>query len=109
MKKTKKKETMKNTTVKWFNENYDLGCNIKELEKLGFTNSSWKDDIAPSYSTDKIQIYFLNPKEFKEHENRGKFSINKILNDESIKGIYETNNFKEVLRIVSFAKSLSNI
>ena len=100
---------MKNTNVKWFNENYDLGCNIKELEKLGFSNSSWKDDIAPSFSNNKMQIYFLNPKEFKEHKNRGKFSINKILNDENIKTIYETNDFKEVLRLVNFSNSLNNI
>jgi len=49
-----------NTKVKWFDEDYDLGCDVSKLEKLGFTNSSWKDDIAPSYSNDKMQIFFLN-------------------------------------------------
>ena len=28
---------MKNTTVKWHNEDYNLNCNIEDLEKLGFT------------------------------------------------------------------------
>ena len=59
-----------NTKVKWFNEDYDLGCDVSKLEKLGFTNSSWKDDIAPSYSNDKMQIFFLNKNKFGDYYNR---------------------------------------
>ena len=36
---------MTNTKIKWFNEDYDLGCDVSKLEELGFTNSSWKDDM----------------------------------------------------------------
>jgi len=39
---------MNNTKVKWFDEDYDLNCDVSKLEELGFTNSTWKDDIAPS-------------------------------------------------------------
>jgi hypothetical protein len=66
----KKEKKMTNTKIKWFNEDYDLGCDVSKLEELGFTNSSWKDDIAPSFANDKMQIYFLNRKKFKEHEGR---------------------------------------
>ena len=73
-----------NTKVKWHNEDYDLGCDVSKLEELGFTNSSWKDDIAPSYSNDKMQIFFLNKNKFDEHKGRSKFNVNKILDDETI-------------------------
>ena len=94
---------MTNTKVKWFNEDYDLGADISKLEELGFTNSSWKDDIAPSYSNHKLQIFFLNRKKFKEHEGRSKFSVNKILDDETIKGIYETDYFYKVLQLAKLS------
>ena len=53
---------MNNTKVKWFDEDYDLGADISKLIKLGFKNTTWKDDIAPSYSNHKLQIFFLNRK-----------------------------------------------
>ena len=37
----RKDNNMNNTTVKWHNEDYDLGCNIEDLERLGFVNSSY--------------------------------------------------------------------
>lgn len=104
---------MKNTIVKWQNDNYDLGCNIKELEKLGFVNSSYHHDVAPSYELkDKIQIFFadLNDEGIKYEGIKTKFIINKIdQKTGDLIHIFSTNNFKEVLRIVSFSKSLSNI
>jgi hypothetical protein len=105
--KQQKEETMTNTKVKWFNEDYDLGCDVSKLEELGFENSSWKDDIAPSFANDKMQIYFLNRKKFKEHEGRSKFSINKILNDGSLKGIYETDYFYKVLQLAKLSNEIN--
>jgi len=101
---TKMKEINMNTKVKWFDEDYDLGCDVSKLEKLGFTNSSWKDDIAPSYSNDKMQIFFLNKNKFDEHKNRSKFSVNKILDNENIETIYETDYFYKVLQLAEESK-----
>jgi len=98
-----------NTKVKWFNEDYDLGCDVSKLEELGFTNSSWKDDIAPSYSSDKMQIFFLNRNTFDEHKNRSKFSVNKILDDENIKTIYETDYFYKVLQLAKLSNEINKI
>jgi len=108
MNNKQQKETMTNTIVKWFNEDYNLGCDVSKLEELGFTNSSWKDDIAPSYSSDKMQIFFLNRNTFDEHKSRSKFSVNKILDDESIETIYETDYFYKVLQLAKLSNEINN-
>ena len=50
-----------------------------------------------------MQIYFLNRKKFKEHEGRSKFSVNKILDDETIRTIYQTDSFDKVLLLAKFS------
>jgi|TARA_Y100000034_G_scaffold20166_1_gene22949 hypothetical protein len=97
------------TKVNWHNnKNYSLGCDIKELEKLGFTNSSFKDDLAPSYKIEnKIKIFFIDTStdEMKAESQTCKFVINKIINkDDELKHIYSTNDFNKVLEIISFQK-----
>ena len=98
---------MTNTKVKWFNEDYDLGCDVSKLEELGFSNSSWKDDIAPSFASDKMQIYFLNRNTFDEHKSRSKFSVNKILDDETIETIYETDDYNKVLQLAKLSNEIN--
>ena len=98
---------MTNTKVKWFNEDYDLGCDVSKLEELGFSNSSWKDDIAPSFASDKMQIYFLNRNTFDEHKSRSKFSVNKILDDETIETIYETDDYNKVLQLAQLSNKIN--
>jgi len=98
---------MTNTKVKWHNEDYDLGCDISKLKDLGFQNSSWKDDIAPSFANDKMQIYFLNRNTFDEHKSRSKFSINKILDDETIETIYETDDYNKVLQLAKLSNEIN--
>ena len=98
---------MTNTKVKWHNEDYDLGCDVSKLEELGFSNSSWKDDIAPSFANDKMQIYFLNRNTFDEHKSRSKFSINKILDDETIETIYETDDYNKVLQLAKLSNEIN--
>ena len=98
---------MTNTKIKWFNEDYDLGCDVSKLEELGFSNSSWKDDIAPSFASDKMQIYFLNRNTFDEHKSRSKFSINKILDDETIETIYETDDYNKVLQLAKLSNEIN--
>ena len=99
---------MSNTICKWHNtKNYNLGCDIKELEKLGFVNSSFHHDLAPSYEIEnKIKIFFIdtNTDEMKAESQKCKFVINKIINNDELKHIYSTNDFNEVLNIVSFHK-----
>ena len=98
---------MTNTKVKWHNEDYDLQCDVSKLEELGFQNSSWKDDIAPSFASDKMQIYFLNRNTFDEHKSRSKFSINKILDDETIETIYETDDYNKVLQLAKLSNEIN--
>jgi hypothetical protein len=99
---------MSNTTCKWHNtKNYNLGCDIKELEKLGFVNSSFHHDLAPSYEIEnKIKIFFIdtNTDEMKSESQKCKFVINKIINNDELKHIYSTNDFNKVLSIISFHK-----
>ena len=93
---------------KWHNtKNYNLGCDIKELEKLGFVNSSFHHDLAPSYEIEnKIKIFFIDTDtdEMKSESQDCKFVINKIINDDELKHIYSTNDFNKVLSIISFHK-----
>ncbi|QPZ53436.1 hypothetical protein HTVC034P_gp02 [Pelagibacter phage HTVC034P] len=98
---------MTNSKVKWFDEDYDLSCDVSKLEELGFTNSTWHDDIAPSYSNDKLQIFFLNRKKFKDHEGRSKFSINKIdEHGEFVQHLYETDYFYKVLQLAKLSEEM---
>ena len=102
---------MTNTIVKWHNEDYDLGCDIKDLEKLGFSNSSYHHDLAPSYEIEnKLKIFFIDTStdEMKAESQNCKFVINKIINkDDDLKHIYSTNNFDEVLRLVKFSNEIN--
>tara|TARA_R100001509_G_scaffold52254_1_gene28730 strand:+ start:146 stop:481 length:336 start_codon:yes stop_codon:yes gene_type:complete len=107
-----KEETMTNTKIKWHNtNNYDLGCDIKDLEKLGFVNSSYHHDLAPSYEIkNKLKIFFIDTStdEMKSESQNCKFVINKIINkDDDLKHIYSTNNFDEVLRLVKFSNEIN--
>ena len=96
---------MTNTKVKWFNEDYDLGCNIKDLEKLGFSNSSYHNDLGPSYMNKKenIQVFFLDLEDpsIKNEKIDYKFSIMKLdENGEYSKTIGTTNSFDEMVEMV---------
>tara|TARA_Y100000401_G_C8180817_1_gene153872 strand:+ start:177 stop:527 length:351 start_codon:yes stop_codon:yes gene_type:complete len=100
-----RKETMTNTKVKWHNEDYDLGCNIEDLEKLGFTNSSYHNDLAPSYMNKKenIQIFFLDPNHLDIHAEGidYKFSVMKLNEySEYDRTIGTTNSFNEMVELV---------
>ena len=103
---------MINTKIKWHNtSNYDLGCDIKKLEEMGFVNSSYHHDLAPSYEIEnKLKIFFIDTStdEMKAESQNCKFVINKIINkDDDLKHIYSTNNFDEVLRLAKFAKEIN--
>jgi hypothetical protein len=93
------------TTVKWHNEDYNIGCNIEDLEKLGFKNSSYHNDLAPSYLNKKenIQVFFLDPNH-SDIINEGinyKFSIMKLdEHGEYSKTIGTTNSFNEMIEMV---------
>jgi|TARA_R100001463_G_C3432399_1_gene211560 hypothetical protein len=96
---------MTNTIIKWHNEDYDLGCNIKDLEKLGFSNSSYHNDLGPSYMNKKenIQIFFLDPNHLDIHAEGidYKFSIMKLdEHGEYSKTIGTTNSFDEMVEMV---------
>jgi len=96
---------MTNTKVKWHNEDYDLGCDVSKLNELGFNNSSYHNDLAPSYMNKKenIQIFFLDPNH-SDIINEGidyKFSVMK-LNEQSEydRTIGTTNSFDKMVEMV---------
>jgi hypothetical protein len=96
---------MKNTTVKWHNEDYNLNCSIEDLEKLGFTCSSYNNDLAPSYMNKKenIQIFFLDPNhnDIINEKIDYKFSVMKLdEHREYEKTIGTTNSFDEMVKMV---------
>ena len=97
---------MTNTKVKWHNTNdYDLGCDIKELEKLGFVNSSYHNDLAPSYTNSKgnIQVYFfdLEDESIKNEGIEYKYSILKLdEHGEYLDDIGQVNTFDEMVKLV---------
>ena len=96
---------MTNTKVKWHNEYYDLGCDISKLNELGFSNSSYHNDLAPSYMNKKenIQIFFLDPNH-SDIINEGidyKFSVMKLNeHSEYDRTIGTTNSFDKMVEMV---------
>lgn len=95
---------METTKIRWLgNNNYNLNCNIKELEKLGYWNSSYTNDVAPSYlSKDgKVQIFFFDLKDegIKAEKINYKFSVLKLdENTEYESDIGVFNNFENMMK-----------
>ena len=97
---------MKESKVKWHGQdNYNMNCDIEELEKLGFVCSSYNNDLAPSYMNKKenIQIFFfdLESDEMKAEESKFKYSLMKLDEQgEYLKDIGQTNSFDEMIELV---------
>jgi len=97
---------MKESKVKWHGQdNYNMNCDIEELEKLGFENSSWHNDLAPSYTNKKgnVQVFFfdLNNDEMKIEQKKFKYSLMKLdEHGEYLDGISQTNSFDEMIELV---------
>jgi len=97
---------MKESKVKWHGQdNYNMNCDIEELEKLGFENSSWHNDLAPSYTNKKgnVQVFFfdLNNDEMKIEQKKFKYSLMKLdEHGEYLDGIGQTNSFDEMIELV---------
>ncbi len=97
---------MENTIVKFaFNDNYNMNCNVEELTKLGFQNSTYSNDLAPSYKNQKgnIQVFFfdLEDKSIKHEGIDYKYSISKLdEHGEYLTDIGLTNSFDEMVKLV---------
>ena len=97
---------MKESKVTWHGQdNYNMNCDIEELEKLGFKNSSWHNDLAPSYINKKenIQIFFfdLDDDEMKAEGKKFKQSLMKLdEHGEYLNDIGQTNSFNEMIELV---------
>ena len=97
---------MKESKIKWHGQdNYNMNCDIEELEKHGFVCSSYDNDLAPSYMNKKenIQIFFfdLESDEMKAEERNFKYSLMKL--DEHrgfLKDIGQTNSFDQMIKLV---------
>lgn len=95
-----------NTLVKWHGkDDYNMNCNIKDLEEKGFVCSSYNNDLAPSYMNKKenIQVFFfdLESEEMKNENIKYKFSIMKIDEHREFEiDLGQTNSFDEMLSIV---------
>lgn len=97
---------MKESKVNWHGQdNYNMNCDIEELEKLGFICSSYNNDLAPSYMNKKenIQIFFfdLESDEMKAEERKFKYSLMKLdEHGEYSSDIGQTNSFNEMIELV---------
>ena len=97
---------MKQSRVKFaFNDNYNMNCDIDELKKLGFQNSSYHHDLAPSYTNSKgnIQIYFfdLEDESIKNEGIECKYSILKLdEHGEYLDDVGQVDTFEEMIKLV---------
>ncbi len=97
---------MKQSRVKFaFNDNYNMNCDIDELKKLGFQNTSYHNDLAPSYTNSKgnIQVYFfdLEDESIKNEGIEYKYSILKLdEHGEYLDDIGQVNTFDEMVKLV---------
>tara|TARA_Y100000114_G_scaffold148845_1_gene162361 strand:- start:726 stop:986 length:261 start_codon:yes stop_codon:yes gene_type:complete len=86
-----------------------MNCDIKDLTKLGFVNSTYNNDLAPSYKNKKgnIQIFFfdLEDESIKIESIDYKYSIVKLnKHGEYLKDIGLTNSFDEMVELVRNAE-----
>ena len=97
---------MKQSRVKFvWNANYNMNCDIDELTKLGFVNSTYNNDLAPSYINQKgnIQVFFfdLEDESIKNESIDYKYSILKLdEHGEYLEDVGQTNTFNEMLKLV---------
>jgi hypothetical protein len=97
---------MKQSRVKFvWNDNYNMNCDIDELTKLGFVNSTYNNDLAPSYINQKgnIQVFFfdLEDESIKNESIDYKYSILKLdEHGEYLEDVGQTNTFNEMLKLV---------
>jgi len=101
---------MKQSRVKFvWNDNYNMNCDIKELTKLGFVNSTYNNDLAPSYINKKgnVQVFFfdLEDESIKNESIDYKYSILKLdEHGEYLKDVGLTNSFDEMVKLVRDAE-----
>jgi len=101
---------MKQSRVKFvWNDNYNMNCDIEELAKLGFVNSTYNNDLAPSYINKKgnVQVFFfdLEDESIKNESIDYKYSILKLdEHGEYLKDIGLTNSFDEMVKLVRDAE-----
>ena len=101
---------MKQSKVNFvWNNNYNMNCDIEQLTKLGFVNSTYNNDIAPSYINKKgnVQVFFfdLEDESIKNENIDYKYSIMKLdEHGEYLKDIGLTNSFDEMVKLVRNAE-----
>jgi len=100
---------MKQSKVKFNgNDSYNMNCDIDELAKLGFENSTYHHDVAPSYTNQKgnIQIFFfdLDDEGIKAEGITNKYTVQKFNDDgEYLSDVGTANKFDEMLKLVEKA------
>ena len=101
---------MKQSIVKFvWNDNYNMNCDIEELKKLGFINSTYNNDLATSYTNKKgnIQVFFfdLEDESIKQEGIEHKYSILKLDdNGEYLEDVGIANSFDEMVSLVKSAE-----
>ena len=105
---------MKQSRVKFvWNDNYNMNCDIDELNKLGFVNSTYNNDLAPSYINQKgnIQVFFfdLEDESIKNESIDYKYSIMKLdEHGEYLTDVGQTSSFDEMLKLVKASEKGAN-
>ena len=101
---------MKQSIVKFvWNDNYNMNCDIDKLNKLGFINSTYNNDLAPSYTNKKgnIQVFFfdLEDESIKQEGIEHKYSVMKLDdNGEYLEDVGIANSFDEMVSLVKSAE-----
>ena len=87
-----------------------MNCDINELTKLGFKNSSYHNDLAPSYVNQKenIQVFFfdLDDESIIQESIKYKYSIMKLDDHgEYLEDVGQTNSFDEMIKLVKSSEN----
>ena len=90
------------------NDSYNMNCDIDELVKLGFKNSTYRHDVAPSYTNKKgnIQIFFfdLDDEGIKAEGITNKYTVQRCNAEGEYIDVGVANEFNDMLKLVKKAQ-----
>lgn len=90
-------------------DNYPIENEAKKLISIGFQDTSWGNDVCPSFENEKLKIRVWvdhSDSELREISGYHQYAIAKLNNDlEPIETLLETDDFQE---IIDFIKSMRN-
>ena len=100
---------MKQSKVKFNNnDSYNMNCDVDKLQELGFKNSTYRHDVAPSYTNKKgnIQIFFfdLDDEGIKAEGITNKYTVQRCNAEGEYIDVGVANEFNDMLKLVKKAQ-----